>query len=358
MENKPSFASTEGPLITLVVPIYNVAPYLERCLHSLERQTYQNIEVILMDDCSTDRSLEIAEKMSATDGRFKVFCLPKNSGAGDTRQAAIDKSSGEFIGFVDADDYVDADFVAVLYGLIKETGADMACCQHYFYDEKYRRLRTPWVSDNKIVRLSSCEAMHKMRCYDQMDEGLWNKLCRRRIVVNHRMKAFPFEDAFVLYKYTPEAKSIALCCIPLYYYYQRDGSLMHTVYTPYKAFARYKLDILKERAIMGTTRLDVGVACHYIRRGLKLLREFGLLGKEFDVSDACRGILECLHEFDDVPNRKLSMKDRLAKYLVYKDLWKYLEVNRKFVTLFQKKKIEKVRRKYALLTMDVFQNGL
>lgn len=73
MENTPSFAVTEGALVTLVVPMYNVAPYLERCLRSLERQTYRNIEVIIMDDCSTDGSLDIASKMAASDMRFKVF---------------------------------------------------------------------------------------------------------------------------------------------------------------------------------------------------------------------------------------------------------------------------------------------
>ena len=244
MENTPSFAVTEGPLVTLVVPMYNVAPYLERCLRSLEKQTYRNIEVIIMDDCSTDGSLDIAGEMAASDMRFKVFSMPRNSGAGDARQAAIEKSSGEFIGFVDADDYVDMDFVAVLYGLITKTGADVACCQHYFYDEEHQRLTTPWAYDDKVVCLSPDEAMRKMKGYDQMDEGLWNKLCRREIVVRHRMETFPFEDAFVLYKYVPEAASVALCCVPLYYYYQRDGSLMHTGYTPYKAFARYKLEIM------------------------------------------------------------------------------------------------------------------
>lgn len=214
MENTPSFAVTEGPLVTLVVPMYNVAPYLERCLRSLERQTYRNIEVIIMDDCSTDGSLDIASKMAASDMRFKVFSMPRNSGAGDARQAAIEKSSGEFVGFVDADDYVDVDFVALLYGLIIKTGADVACCQHYFYDEAHQRLTTPWAYDDKIVCLSPCEAMRKMKSYDQMDEGLWNKLCRREIVVRHRMETFPFEDAFVLYKYIPEAEECGFVLCP------------------------------------------------------------------------------------------------------------------------------------------------
>ena len=89
MENTPSFAVTEGPLVTLVVPMYNVAPYLERCLRSLERQTYRNIEVIIMDDCSTDGSLDIASKMAASDMRARGLSMSRNCGAGDARRGAI-----------------------------------------------------------------------------------------------------------------------------------------------------------------------------------------------------------------------------------------------------------------------------
>lgn len=76
MENTPSFAVTEGPLVTLVVPMYNVAPYLERCLRSLEKQTYRNIEVIIMDDCSTDGSLDIAGEMAASDIVLRFLACP------------------------------------------------------------------------------------------------------------------------------------------------------------------------------------------------------------------------------------------------------------------------------------------
>ena len=162
----------------------------------------------------------------------------------------------------------------------------------------------------------------------------------------------------MLYKYIPEAESVALCCVPLYYYYQRDGSLMHTDYTPYKAFARYKLEILKDKAIRGTERLETGIALYYIRKGLKLLREFGLLGQTADVSEACRGVLECLHEFDYVSDMELGGKDLIARRCVYKRLWRYLELNRKFVATFRKRKMEKVCHKYSLQTMEVFQKGL
>ena len=117
----------------------------------------------------------------------------------------------------------DMDFCSGALWLITRRGQMWHVANIIFYDEEHQRLTTPWAYDDKVVCLSPDEAMRKMKGYDQMDEGLWNKLCRREIVVRHRMETFPFEDAFVLYKYVPEAASVALCCVPLYYYYQRDG---------------------------------------------------------------------------------------------------------------------------------------
>ena len=112
------------------------------------------------------------------------------------------------------------------------------------------------------------------------------------------------------------------------------------------------------KAIRGTERLETGIALYYIRKGLKLLREFGLLGQTADVSEACRGVLECLHEFDYVSDMELGGKDLIARRCVYKRLWRYLELNRKFVATFRKRKMEKVCHKYSLQTMEVFQKGL
>lgn len=358
MEYLPSYTTTEGPLVSIIIPTYNVAPYLERCLLSIQRQTYRNFEVIIMDDCSSDDSFKIAKEMERTDHRFHSYRMPDNSGAGDTRQAAIDLSKGDIIGFVDGDDWIDDSYLAVLYGLMKTTDTDVACCQQYFYDDVTGDINTPWPYNSKTRVLPVTEAMLKMKFYDLMDESLWNKLYKRKVITSHKMITSPFEDALILYKYFSGIKNVALCSLPLYYYYQRDGSLMHTQYTPYKEFVRFKLEIMKDRAIARSERLSTRVARRHIAKGLKMLREFCLLEQTPEITKLCEDVVEWIHEFDYIKNKRLPLNILIARTIAYHNLALYLRINRKYAEKYRKKKIKKVQHKYSVLTMDVFQQGL
>ena len=102
--------SEQYDLISIIVPVYNVKNYLEQCLNSLANQTYKNIEVLLVNDGSTDGSDKICEKYSLKDSRFKKFDKP-NSGPADARNLGIKNSHGKYIAFVDSDDYVDHGFI-------------------------------------------------------------------------------------------------------------------------------------------------------------------------------------------------------------------------------------------------------
>lgn len=357
MENIPSFSTTEGPLISIIVPVYNVAPYLERCLQSLARQTYTNIEVIIVDDCSTDDSYKIAIRMSEMDARFRAYQMPKNSGAGDTRQVAIQYSTGDLIGFLDGDDWMDKNFLSVLYGLMKMTSADIACCQHYFYSDNPRRLFTSWPYDDRVVELSPWEAMNKMRHYDQIDESLWNKLYRREVILPYIMKTSPFEDGLIIYRYFSSAKHIALCCIPIHYYYQREGSLMHTIYSPLKALVRYQMEIIKERAMAGSEVLNARLSKYHIQRGLKLLREYALLPDSDEIRHCSATIVSEIHSLDR-GKKYLGVQSFFVYPLINNHLHVYLKIQKTFAKIFRKGKIEKINLKYSMDTMDVFKSGM
>ncbi len=112
--------------VSVIVPVYNVAPYLARCLDSLVSQTLKNIEIICIDDKSTDNSLEILNDYAKKHSNIKVIALKKNSGVATARNAGIDAARGEYLGFVDSDDYVDADFYEKLYNVAKKENSDMA----------------------------------------------------------------------------------------------------------------------------------------------------------------------------------------------------------------------------------------
>ena len=114
-------------IITIIVPVYNVEKYLERCTQSLVNQTYQNIEIILVDDCSTDSSPEICDRLAQTDNRIKVIHKEKNEGLGFARNTGIENASGDYILFIDSDDYFDLNTCEITKAKLEESGADICC---------------------------------------------------------------------------------------------------------------------------------------------------------------------------------------------------------------------------------------
>ncbi len=114
------------PKLSIIVPVYNVEKFLERCLDSILSQTLQDIEVICVDDCSPDRSIEILRKYESLHSRVKVLQHAQNKRQGGARNTAMDIATGEYIGFIDSDDYIDFDFYQKLYDAAKENDADMA----------------------------------------------------------------------------------------------------------------------------------------------------------------------------------------------------------------------------------------
>ena len=121
------------PKVSIIVPVYNVENYLERCINSLRNQTLEDIEVILVDDSSTDSSLEICNRMALEDSRIKVI-HKENEGAGFARNTALQIVTGEYIGFLDSDDFVDADMFKTLYDKAEEYGSDLVMSGVLFVD--------------------------------------------------------------------------------------------------------------------------------------------------------------------------------------------------------------------------------
>lgn len=117
----------EESKISVIIPVYNVEAYVEKCIRSVMGQTYENLEIWLIDDGSTDKSGEICEKCAGEDSRIRVL-HKENGGLSDARNAGIDRAAGDFITFIDSDDYIDRTYVEQLLRLIAKTGADIAVC--------------------------------------------------------------------------------------------------------------------------------------------------------------------------------------------------------------------------------------
>lgn len=216
------------PLISVIIPVYNVAPHLRRCLDSVRAQTYNNLEVLLVDDGSSDGSESICDEYVAKDSRFSVI-HKENGGVSTARNAALDVMRGELVGCVDSDDYIEPDFYTCLYNELNESGADIVACGTEVVADAYTRLYTPPTDG-----IYTAEQLFEMFLEDRnkvhfMMYSIWNRLYRRVVFNGIR---FPehlptAEDRAIFPKLLLAAKGGVKFCTGTYYtYYKRQGSLI------------------------------------------------------------------------------------------------------------------------------------
>lgn len=222
-------------LISIIVPIYNTSLYLEKCLASIQNQTYKLIEVLLINDGSTDSSSEICKKFVDADSRFKLIEQP-NGGRSVARNTGLAYATGEFIGFVDSDDWIDDDMFYLLYMKQRETRADIVQCGLYYHKPG----RKSHFTIGKELHLSSKEALEMVFDDKRIKSYLCNNLYARHLFQG---VTFPvnrnFEDIAVVFQL------IAKCNIFVYipqvkYHY----IISHTSVTHSEFHLKDKLDYL------------------------------------------------------------------------------------------------------------------
>ena len=194
-------------LITVVVPIYKVEKYLEKCIDSIIKQTYENLEIILVDDGSPDKCPQICDEYAKKDSRIKVI-HKKNGGLSDARNAGIDIAKGEYITFVDSDDYIEKDYVEVLYDSIKENDSDMAIGSHKVIYENGTILNKE--TGEKSV-LDAKTVLERILYDENIDLSAWAKLYKTELFEEIRYpKGRVFEDAATTYKLVDKSKKISI----------------------------------------------------------------------------------------------------------------------------------------------------
>lgn len=214
-------------LISIIVPVYKVEPFLNHCVQSLVDQTYRNLEIILVDDGSPDLCGQICDEWALKDERIKVI-HKKNGGLSDARNFGIEQATGEYITFIDSDDYIALDYVAYLYELLVQHNAEISACKHritHTHDETF--VKQP---DEHLTELNS----GKEAVWGLMNEHYmqlvtaWGKLYCAAIV---KTNLFPYgrlhEDEATTYKYCYNAKKVVLGSRELYGYYQNSNSITH-----------------------------------------------------------------------------------------------------------------------------------
>lgn len=219
---------SEG-LISVVVPVYKVEPFLDKCVGSLIHQTYPDLEIILVDDGSPDQCGKFCDQWAEKDKRIKVI-HKKNGGLSDARNAGMKQSHGAFLAFVDSDDWIASDLYEILVEQLKRNPTcDLAVSGYkkVFSDEKDLTQNRPY--DFQQI---SGEAALGLLIKDQLSQVVWNKLYRRELIGNIYFDVGKYhEDEFWSYQVISRARNILLTDYPGYFYRQRPGSIMDEAYS-------------------------------------------------------------------------------------------------------------------------------
>ena len=207
------------PMISIIVPVYKVEPYLRQCVDSILRQTYRDIEVLLIDDGSPDRCGDICDEYGAKDQRVRVFHT-ENRGLSAARNLGLREAKGEYIGFVDSDDWIEPDMYEVLLRRIEETGADIGVCG-LWYEFATKSIESSCAD----VLYDPKGAIYALICGDlkiQVMNKLWS-------IETAKMLQFPeghvFEDIFTVHHVLLKTERVATVGRTMYRYRQRKGSI-------------------------------------------------------------------------------------------------------------------------------------
>jgi glycosyltransferase involved in cell wall biosynthesis len=212
------------PLISVIVPVYKVEDYLPRCVDSLLAQTYENLEIILVDDGSPDNCGSICDEYALRDPRIRVI-HKENGGLSSARNAGIDIAAGDYLGFVDSDDWVVPQAYEWLLGMALEEDVKLVCAGRYDYSSWSQELKTGLCPAKREV-ISGEELARRIFLWDNVDSAAWDKLYHRRLF---RQIRFPYgmivEDVPIMYKIVLDAGRVAFLNKPVYNYYHRKGSI-------------------------------------------------------------------------------------------------------------------------------------
>jgi len=251
----------EGPLVSIIIPVYNVSAYLPQCLDSVKGQTYRNIEVLMVNDGSSDGSYELCRSYEKGDSRFHLIDKV-NSGVSDSRNIGLGLAQGKYLQFADGDDWLTPDAVHTFVHAAESTGADLVV-SHFYREAGGRVAKRGHIKGEAILtRTEYAEEMMKAPA-NYYYGVLWNKFYRRSIVEAHRLRFDRevnwCEDFLFNLEYMERARLIAAVPQPLYFYRKRmdslvntQASLRRTIRMKRETFAYYKelyqkLDLYEEQ---------------------------------------------------------------------------------------------------------------
>ena len=251
------------PLVSVILPIYNVEQVLKRCLDSVCNQTYLNLEIILVDDGSTDNSGNICDEYAKVDKRIKVI-HKKNGGLSDARNVGLDIANGDYLTLVDSDDFISAYYVQNLMFAIQKSGCELSSSWFCKFSNGIK-IGSPTIANDSSIEICNREDYYKkMLLQDGVEVSAWGKMYKSSLFNGVR---YPFgklyEDIPTTYLLIEKVEKIAVIPNVDYYYYQRKQSISNTSFNEKKMDAIIHMRNFKDFIIKNYPQLETLAICRY-----------------------------------------------------------------------------------------------
>ena len=215
-------------LLSVIIPVYNVENFLERCVLSVIYQTYTALEILLIDDGSTDTSGALCDQLAQNYKRIKVI-HKENGGLSDARNWGLSTATGEYITFLDSDDYIHPETYSILISQLEDNGADIAECKTVKVYSTFPPINK--IEAAQIIHMNRDEAMLSSYDWKYFTAVVWNKVYKREIIANKRFPVGRYhEDEFFIHEVLYSSKSLIHIDAAMHYYQQRSGSIMASQY--------------------------------------------------------------------------------------------------------------------------------
>ena len=320
------------PMISVILPVYNIQKYLPKCMDSLFRQTYTNLELILVDDGSTDQSGTICDNYKESDKRIKVI-HKKNGGLSDARNAGIESAQGEFITCIDPDDYVDDDYISYLFELISKYNTKMSIAQHrVHYDNG--TIKDMGSSGDEELDPERC--LERLLYHDVIDTSAWGKLYHKSLFSDVKYpKGKLFEDIGTTYKLIMQCDRVAIGYESKYNYVFHNNSIVNGVFNIKKFDLLEMTDEMGKNVLKKYPTLKEAVLRRRVYARMSTLNQMlNAKGYEKERKDIIRFIKK--YKNDILKNPKAPFRDKGAlvlltvSYRAYKFCW--LHYQKKIMT--------------------------
>lgn len=314
------------PKISIIVPIYNVEKYLPECLISIQKQTYSNLEIILVNDGSSDNSASICKKVLEQDERF-IYIEKENGGLSSARNYGIEKSTGDYLVFIDSDDYICEDMISVMLSYMVKYEADICCCNWDFVNENSELLKKNRINI-KNVKIFDGNSGKKVllsekyfKCY------AWNKMYKKVLFDDIR---YPngklYEDIVAAFKLFDKSKNIVFCNDVLYHYRIRQDSITQKKFHVKKYDLLEALEVVDKNYSESSKEIKAGIALYYL----------------YFIDDMINS-----NYWDDMVYRQYcDILHKIGDYITYRDICSF---SRRMQMILCKKNIFVYKKLYLLL---------